>query len=98
MTRPNIDETKIRETAYHFWLEEGRPAGRDQAHWLKAIDALAPAEPKAKPARKIAAKPRATKAEPAPKEKAARKAAAKSKAAPAAKKPRATKAAKAAKN
>lgn len=88
MTQQNIDEAQIRETAYLLWLDDGQPEGRDQEHWLKAIDALTPAKPK----RKAPAKPRATKAKAATKTTAAPKT--KAKAAPAAKKPRATKAAK----
>lgn len=91
MTPTTIDEAQIREAAYQLWLDEGQPAGRDQEHWLKAIDALTPAQPRAKPARKAPAKPRAVKAKAAPKTAAA---APKTKAAPAAKKPRATKTAK----
>lgn len=88
MTQPTIDDAQIRETAYLLWLDEGQPQGCDQEHWLKAIDALTPAQPKAKPARKTPAKPRNT----APKVKAAPEA--KAKAASAAKKPRLSKAAK----
>ncbi len=62
MPTPTLDEAQIREAAYLLWLDEGQPMGRDQEHWLKAIDALSPAKPKAKPARKAATKPRAAKA------------------------------------
>ena len=86
MTQPALDEAKIRETAYLFWLDDGQPHGHDQEHWLKAIDALTPATPKK--ARKAPAKPRVAKAKAAP---TATKTAAKAKAAP--KKPRAKKAA-----
>ena len=61
MTTPIIDEARIRETAYLFWLEDGQPDGRDEEHWLKAIDALTPAQPKAKTARKAPAKRAAAK-------------------------------------
>ena len=27
---------RIRERAFHIWLEEGKPDGRDEAHWLEA--------------------------------------------------------------
>ncbi len=64
MAHLNLDEGQIRETAYYLWLEDGQPVGRDEEHWLKAIDALTPATPKRKPARKAAAKPRATKTAP----------------------------------
>ena len=30
------DEARIRERAYHIWIEEGRPHGRDLAHWRRA--------------------------------------------------------------
>lgn len=87
MPKSKIDEAQIRETAYLIWLDEGQPDGRDQEHWLKAVDALSPAKPKAKATRKPAATTATAKAKAAPK--------AKAKAAPAAKKPRATKAGKA---
>ena len=73
--KPHLDEDKIRETAYLFWLDEGQPSGRDEAHWLQAIDALTPPQPKKKAAAKAPAKKAA-----APKAKAA---APKAKAAPA---------------
>lgn len=60
MTTSQTDDAKIRETAYLFWLDEGQPEGRDKEHWLKAIDALNPPNAK-KPAKKAAAKPKATK-------------------------------------
>jgi len=59
MTHTTLDEAQIRETAYLLWLDEGQPEGRDQEHWAKAIDALTPATPKRKPARRAAAKPKA---------------------------------------
>lgn len=30
------DERRIRERAYGIWIEEGRPHGRDLAHWRRA--------------------------------------------------------------
>ncbi len=71
MTQLTIDESQIRETAYLMWLEEGQPEGRDQEHWLKAIDALTPAQPKKRAARKTPAKPRVAKAKTAAAPKAA---------------------------
>ena len=64
MNKAALDEERIRETAYGFWLKEGQPQGRDQEHWLRAIEALSAPAPKAKPVRKSAAKPRATSAAP----------------------------------
>lgn len=29
-------ETEIQHAAYLLWIEEGRPEGRDLAHWLAA--------------------------------------------------------------
>ena len=31
-----VPEDRIRAIAYSLWLEEGRPDGRAEAHWLKA--------------------------------------------------------------
>jgi Protein of unknown function (DUF2934) len=30
------DEHQIRERAYGIWIEEGRPHGRELAHWQRA--------------------------------------------------------------
>lgn len=60
MTKASLDETQIRETAFLLWLDDGQPQGRDQEHWLRAIETLKKAETKTKPARKGAAKPRTT--------------------------------------
>ncbi len=73
MTQPNIDDAQIRETAYLFWLDEGQPQGRDQDHWLKAINVLTPAQTKAKLARKAPAKKRAATVKAPPKTAAAKK-------------------------
>ena len=29
-------DERIRRMAYHFWVEEGRPSGRDADHWERA--------------------------------------------------------------
>jgi hypothetical protein len=76
-TRPNRDEA-IRLIAYHLWLAEGQPEGRDQEHWLKAEaiwqerQAMAPASDAVVVKRKSA-----TKRSPAPKKPAVRRARAK---------------------
>jgi hypothetical protein len=81
-----ISEEAIRERAYHIWVREGCPHGRDHEHWVRAqveIEAEARggngARPKAKPAataRKApAAKAPATKAPAKPKATAPAKAA-----------------------
>jgi hypothetical protein len=31
-----VDEDLIRERAYGIWLAEGRPDGREHAHWQRA--------------------------------------------------------------
>ena len=77
-----ISEEAIRERAYHIWLREGCPHGRDHEHWVKAqveLEAEARGNGAAPPLKKAAA-PRKTPAAKAP---AAKKpAAAKAKAAP----------------
>jgi Protein of unknown function (DUF2934) len=35
-----LDEHLIRERAYGIWIEEGRPHGRDLAHWRRACREL----------------------------------------------------------
>jgi Protein of unknown function (DUF2934) len=81
MPKPKLTEDQIREAAYHKWIEDGAPAGKDQEYWFKAEQDLARATPKKAPAKKAAAKkPAASKA--AAKPAAAKKAPAK-KAAPA---------------
>jgi hypothetical protein len=56
-----VNDDQIRETAYLFWLDDGQPAGRDEEHWLRAVDALTKPTPKPRAARKAVAKPRETK-------------------------------------
>jgi hypothetical protein len=47
-------EHRIRERAHSIWEQEGRPAGRAEAHWAMACAELAaPAKPK--PRRRAAA-------------------------------------------
>lgn len=62
MNKATLNEEKIREAAYGFWLEDGQPQGRDEEHWLRAVEALSAPTAKAKPARKAAAKSRAANA------------------------------------
>ncbi|WP_417260934.1 DUF2934 domain-containing protein [Celeribacter sp.] len=87
MTQTTPSDAHISEAAYFIWLEEGMPEGRDEAHWLKAIEVLSlPEAAPAKAPRKRAAPKAATKTA-ATKKPAAKKPAAK--ATTAAKKPRA---------
>ncbi len=65
MKAQHLDEARIRETAYLMWLDEGQPEGRDREHWLKAIDALTPAQPQKM--RKTRAKTSASSVKPAAK-------------------------------
>lgn len=75
MTKTAITDTRIAETAYLLWLDEGQPEGRQDAHWIEARTRLEAAMATAKPARKrAAAKPKAdSKSKAAPKAKAAAK-------------------------
>jgi hypothetical protein len=34
------DEAAVREQAYYFWEEEGRPAGRENEFWMRAVVAV----------------------------------------------------------
>tara|TARA_R110002096_G_scaffold47539_13_gene126740 strand:- start:1917 stop:2252 length:336 start_codon:yes stop_codon:yes gene_type:complete len=95
MTKPRITETQIRETAYLFWLDDGQPDGCDQQHWLRAIDALTPARPKEKPARKATPRRTAIRAATDAEPEAGASTAPATKKTRATKKPRATKASRA---
>jgi len=57
MSTVQISDAQIAEAAFLLWLDEGRPEGRHEDHWYRAMTALqAPAAPKArKTARKAAA-------------------------------------------
>ena len=35
-------EVAVRSRAYQFWLEEGRPEGRHDFHWQRALASLTP--------------------------------------------------------
>jgi len=39
-----VDDDVIRERAYGIWLAEGRPHGRDLAHWRRACQELLAAQ------------------------------------------------------
>ena len=62
------DETRIRIRAYAIWEAEGRPHGRDAAHWHEALRQIIAEDetPAAPPAKTAARKPAVRKAaEPA---------------------------------
>lgn len=40
------DEATIREHAYHLWEKDGRPHGRDNEYWMRAVVALSETPPK----------------------------------------------------
>jgi hypothetical protein len=39
-----VDDDRIRERAYGIWIAEGRPHGRDLAHWQRARHELLAAQ------------------------------------------------------
>lgn len=39
-------ERSVRETAYFLWEQDGRPEGRDQEYWYRALERT-PREPEA---------------------------------------------------
>jgi hypothetical protein len=82
MAMGGISDEAIKERAYHIWMREGCPHGRDFEHWVQAQVELEAEQPKGNGARKAkAAAPRATaaKAAKAPADKPARKPAARAK-------------------
>lgn len=57
MSTTTLDQAKVAKTAFQLWEEDGRPHGRDQEHWFRAIEVLkAEAQPEHAPAPKTAAK------------------------------------------
>jgi hypothetical protein len=55
MSSPRPDDAAIREQAYYFWEQDGRPDGREAEYWMRAtivvsekpqMDALTKASPK----------------------------------------------------
>jgi hypothetical protein len=59
---PPADDAAIREQAYYFWEQDGRPSGRETEYWMRAVAAVT-GQPQlatlVKPAPKKAAKPKA---------------------------------------
>jgi DUF2934 family protein len=37
---PTAHEHAIREQAYYFWEQDGRPHGRETEYWIRAVDAV----------------------------------------------------------
>ncbi|MFZ5964621.1 DUF2934 domain-containing protein [Thalassococcus sp. BH17M4-6] len=82
MPAQQLDDAQIAQAAYFLWLEEGQPEGRDQDHWIRAVETLTPAAKPRKPRAKAAAPKKAAAKAPAAKAaapKAAKAAAAKAK-------------------
>ena len=50
------DTSQIAALAHKLWEDEGRPDGRAEAHWQKALESLHPAKPTFAKAAKPAAK------------------------------------------
>lgn len=60
-----VTEYAIRARAYQIWEEEGRPAGRHDLHWQRAVEwfaSQAPVPANAAPRAKAAKAPKATSA------------------------------------
>jgi hypothetical protein len=57
-TKLTVSEAEIGLRAYHIWEAEGKPAGKDFEHWLRAEAELAGSGSarKAEAAKKVAAK------------------------------------------
>ena len=82
MAMGGISDEAIKERAYHIWVREGRPHGRDFEHWVQAqveLEAEQRAAGNGKPKKKAAAPRKA--AAKAPKASAAKGDAAKPRAA-----------------
>ena len=55
-TPRSADDTDIREQAYYFWEQDGRPDGRETEYWQRAVIARGEPALMAKPAPKTKAK------------------------------------------
>ena len=40
MSSPRPDDAAIREQAYYFWEQDGRPEGRETEYWMRATIVL----------------------------------------------------------
>jgi hypothetical protein len=54
-------DQRIADLAYRMWEEDGRPEGRAEAHWLRAVVLVDEMAPKKKLAVKSAAAPKTPK-------------------------------------
>lgn len=54
-TRTAAVEHAIREQAYYFWEQDGRPHGRETEYWIRAVHSVGTAHKPAKPKVKAAA-------------------------------------------
>jgi DUF2934 family protein len=54
-------DQRIADLAYRMWEEDGRPEGRAEAHWLRAVVLVDEAASKKKPTVKTAAVPKTPK-------------------------------------
>jgi hypothetical protein len=58
-------DDRVAALAYALWLDEGRPEGRAEAHWFKALESVnAETQAEKPPVRKRKAQPTAKKAAP----------------------------------
>jgi hypothetical protein len=51
MPTTQADDAAVREQAYYFWEEAGRPAGREAEFWMLAVAAVTEKGPVKKPAK-----------------------------------------------
>ena len=61
MNQITLNETDIQQRAYQIWEAEGRPHGRDQEHWYRAMSEMATVKPKRASRKRSPAPPSAPK-------------------------------------
>lgn len=64
MTPAHVDPAQVAEAAFHIWVAEGKPHGRDQEHWYRALETLSTetsAATSPAPKKRRTAAPKATK-------------------------------------
>ncbi len=61
MKQITYKEADIQQRAYQIWEAEGRPHGRDQEHWYRAMSEMATIKPKRAPRKRNPTPPSAPK-------------------------------------
>ena len=73
MSATELTDAQIAEAAFYIWEQEGKPEGKSQDHWYRAVEALK-SQTTAKPRKRRSAPKKAANGTKAPAKPRARKA------------------------